>query len=409
MHCLRKVVTVSEKGETQAFKLTVDEDYLFNIIKRDSRSRIQDTEISADALLPEGPYNLWREGETSRRAKDLVGAFAQFPHLPKMLNQKAIFDTLISGCRDGTFLLRITRPDRSERTYWRETPDQAALNDPGLEVVLPEAGSLTDLSPALLVPGELPELWTSTEITVGNLYEYFSGNNVVKIVREGYEEPAAIPKAEPEVVNTSVHQAVLDGKLWMTSGPVSVFAEEIPPGILSDDARLQAPPPPMPPTDLLRENLPEAWEEDTVSALNLSLLLSKKAGRTLPWAIIREAIDGALRTRLLELAADSGPWPCEYTDAKSVKLCIPSQPSGGGPTPPPLPPSGVRVAEGDLGVAELQSLYETIGDIKNAAVGHDLKFRLRIQLGGGDTPPPDELVTRINELLQEVSENLRLG
>ena len=82
------MVTVSEKDDTQAFKITVNGESHFNIIKYDKRSRVQDKAIEADALLPEGPYNLWRAGETSSRVKDLAGAFAQLPHLPKMLKAR---------------------------------------------------------------------------------------------------------------------------------------------------------------------------------------------------------------------------------------------------------------------------------------------------------------------------------
>ena len=150
-------MTVSDKNELQAFKITVESGKpLFEQIKADSRSRIQDTPISAEALLPDGPYNLWRAGETSRRVKDLVGAFAQFPHLPKMLNRKAILDTLTGGCVEGMFVLRLTRADRSVKTFWRELPDDIALKDPSLEVLLPEVATLTVLSPRLLAPGVLP-------------------------------------------------------------------------------------------------------------------------------------------------------------------------------------------------------------------------------------------------------------
>src|SRR6266567_3760974 len=58
------VVTVSDKNEVQAFKITVESGKpLFEQIKADNRSRIQDTPISAEALLPDGPYNLWRAGK----------------------------------------------------------------------------------------------------------------------------------------------------------------------------------------------------------------------------------------------------------------------------------------------------------------------------------------------------------
>jgi hypothetical protein len=39
------VVTVSEKNEVQAFKVTVGDDSLFNIIKADARSRIQGNKL----------------------------------------------------------------------------------------------------------------------------------------------------------------------------------------------------------------------------------------------------------------------------------------------------------------------------------------------------------------------------
>src|SRR5262249_25574130 len=111
------VVTVSEKDEVQAFKITVENKPLFTLIKEDKRSRIQDTAINAEALLPEGPYNLWRANEKSRRVKDLVGAFAQSPQLPKMLNRSAILQTLVAGCAEGRFVLSIARPDKSLKTY----------------------------------------------------------------------------------------------------------------------------------------------------------------------------------------------------------------------------------------------------------------------------------------------------
>src|SRR6266852_3323953 len=111
------VVTVSDKNEVHAFKVIVGDDPLFNTIKLDKQARIQETAVSAEALLPGGPYDLWREGETAHRMKDLVEAFAQFSQLPKMLNRQAIQDTLLDGCRDGLFVFRLSRPDHSFRTF----------------------------------------------------------------------------------------------------------------------------------------------------------------------------------------------------------------------------------------------------------------------------------------------------
>jgi hypothetical protein len=57
------------------------------------------------------------------------------------------------------------------------------------------------------------------------------------------------------------------------------------------------------------------------------------------------------------------------------------------------------VAEADLRLNE--------ANIGQAAVGFDLKFHLRLELSGA-TRPSNDVVTKINLLLQEVSAKLRL-
>lgn len=56
------VVTVSTDNEIQAFKITIGDEAHFETIKNDKRLRVQDTAITAEALLPDGPYNLWKGG-----------------------------------------------------------------------------------------------------------------------------------------------------------------------------------------------------------------------------------------------------------------------------------------------------------------------------------------------------------
>ena len=183
--------------------------------------------------------------------KDLVGAFAQFPHLPKMLRQKEILDTLVLGERNGLFVLRATRPDRSIRTFWRSEPEVADLRDPGLEVVLPEEAELTRVVPGLLAPNVLPGLWKEATISVQDIRSYFGGGVVTKVQHEGYEEQLTVPKASPAVVEEAIRRAVVEGTLWLTSGPASVWKEEIPTGILTSTATLQSPPSPIGPLEIV--------------------------------------------------------------------------------------------------------------------------------------------------------------
>jgi hypothetical protein len=403
------VVAVSDKNDVQAFKVTVSGEPLFTTIKNEKRARIQETAITADAVLPGGPYDLWRDDETTRRVKDLVGAFARFPHLPKMLNPKAIFDTLVDGCRNGLFVLRLLRPDRSVRTWWREAPDDTALKDPGLEVVLPEAAALTDLAPASLVPQALPGLWEQPEITFADLCAYFSGGRVMKIPREGYDEPVTIPKVERVTLEAAVQASVRDGTLWLTSGPASIFAEEIPAGLLTDDAKLQAPPPPVSALEISPDNLPEAWSDDITTALAIAVALSKKTGKTLPWVAVQKAIDGACRARLLERTPDSGTWPCDFASAAAIKLRVPQEeqvPRVLEKAELPRKP-GVLVAAADLQVSQIQDLAEHVAELAKLAVGFDLTFHLRVEFSG-TSRPSEEIIAKMNKLLSEVSEVLKL-
>lgn len=405
------VIALSEKNEVQAFKIAVDDKSLFASVKADPRARIQEKAVSADALLPEGPYNLWREGESTRRVKDLVGAFAQFAHLPKMLNRKAILDTLVQGCKDGMFVLRQTRPDRSYKTYWRQPLDETALKDPSLEVVLPENAELTELPSGLLLPQTMPGLWQSTNLTFKEICTYFRGGHVVKKQGQGYEEPVIIPRVERELLIDAVNTAVRAGRLWLTVGPASIWSESIPTGLLTDDAQLQAPPDPIPATDIIASSLPDAWRESTTTALTIAAVLSQKAGKNLPWAVVREAIDGALRSRWLELTIDSGAWPCEYPGAQLVKLRMVTQSSAPTPTitvkETPKAQSGTLFTEADLQPNEIQDLADQIGEIKKIAVGLDVRFHLRIELSS-DSKPNADTIAQINEILREVSDKLML-
>ena len=217
------VVTVSESDAIHAFRVVVADEPLFTTIKADRRSRIQETAISSDAMLPGGPYDLWREDEQSRRVKDLVGAFAQFPKLPKMLRTKEILDTVLDGVRSGIWVAQLARPDRTIRTFWRAGIDESALDDAGLELVLPEAAKLSGLDTDLLRQGNLPGLWSSDAITVQDVYDYFGGGREVVLPREGYEETLRVPACEPAHVDAAVLQAVEQGLVWLTSGPASIL------------------------------------------------------------------------------------------------------------------------------------------------------------------------------------------
>ncbi len=395
------VVTVSAKGEVEAFKITPGEEPQFEVIKKDKRSRIQESAISPEALLPGGPYELWKKGETSRRASDLVRAFAQFPHLPKMLRQKDVVDTLALGAAQGFLVLHLTRPDKSARTIWRSQPSEIDLQERDLEAILPEAAELANLDSNLLAPAAIPGLWPKdgTSITVGELLQFFDGKHVSKVQREGYEEAYAVPKASRVVVEQTIQEAVRSGVIWFISGPVSLFREEIPAGVVTDAATLNKPPADIPPTSLLPQNLPAAWNQPVTTAAALSQALSIVQGKTLPWTTVKTAIDSAIRTRLLELAADSGPWPCDWPGCANVRLQVPKEVV--------LPPPPTRkYAEAELQPSELQDIVDGLGELVKAGAGLNLRFVLRLEAGDGDKVKAEQ-IAKLNQVLAKICNKMK--
>ena len=399
------VVTVNESNEVHAFKVVVTDEPLFTTIKADKRSRIQETAISAEAMLPGGPYDLWREGERSRRVRDLVGAFAQSPKLPRMLRSKGIMDTVEGGVQQGIWVAQVARPNKTIKTFWRTAIDEPALKEPSLEVVLPEFAILSELSSSLLKHQALPGLWSSDAITVQNLYDYFAGGNIVNIPKEGYEEPLTIPKCEPADVDAAVLEAVEQGTLWLTSGPASILNEPVPPGVLSASASLQPPPAPIPVQELTDAAIPDAWRDRKTNALALFTVLSNKKGVNLPWHTVKSAIAGAIQANWLALSEESGDWPCDFSGAQHVLLEIPKLKEKGKDYE--VKPTGVLVAEADLEAYSIQELADQIPAITGAAIGTGLKFNIRIEFGG-ETRPDPEAVEKINQLLAEVDDTLKL-
>jgi hypothetical protein len=292
------------------------------------------------------------------------------------------------------------------RTFWHERPDDVAIKEPALEVVLPENAELSELGTWLLAPRELPGLWITDKISLRQILDYFAGGKVVKIPRQGYDEPLIIPKVGRAVVFTAVSQAVKEGLLWFTTGPASIFAEEMPAGILNDDATLQAPPPLISSVDILPASLPEAWRDEITSALGISSALSVKYGQTLPWRRVRDAIDGATRARYLETTLDSAAWPVDYPAAQNVRLRVPTQstPHPTPPLPPPAAPPGTVIASADLRPNELQDLADALGELGTTASGADLKYHLRIELSG---KPSKDTLDGLNKILQRIKSGLK--
>src|SRR5436305_8518555 len=411
------VDTGSEKNYIIAFNIVLrDNTPLFHVIKADPQARILEGAVTAQGLLPEGQYNLWHEGETEYPVNDMEKAFAQFYRLPKMLNRKAIIETLLNGCRDGLFVLRSTRTDHSFKTFWYDAPDIMNVRDLNLVVVLPEEASLTEIPARLLAPGVLPELWSGTELTLQEVYNYFSGTKRIKGEFEG--ETQAIPRAEPGVVNEAIQAAVKGRRLWLLSGRASLLAEDVPIDLLTDDATVQAPPPPLAAKDVIPDNLPEAWQgNNETTAREIAEALSTRVGKVLPWLIVRDALDAAFKARFVDRA--SGQWPCDYAGAGMVRVRQRTDETKKKSAtdgreevhhPDAVYTPNLLVADAVLSAGEIQNLGDEIAALTKAGAdlfGVEPKFSLRIEIKP-KANAEREKVEEFNGLLGEVSRRLKI-
>lgn len=398
------VVTVNNENKAYAFKLSADSNVLFDAIQTDERSRIQEGEVNAEALLPGGPYDLWREDEPARRVQDLVSAFARYPQLPKMLKAQAVLDTVFQGVESGLFVARLSRPDGSVRTWWREAVDESPRREAGIEIVLPQQAELSRLPSNLLEPDVLPGLWPDAEgkIALRDAIAYFRGGHSVSIPQEeGYEDILHIPRCSGEIVRDAVEVAVQEGLLWLTSGPASVWRDAIPYGALVEDSALRPRPRKLNPAEFSKEKLPGAWKEDSTNGIAINDALNQSRGETLPWMLVREGIHDAVQARWLELDAGSGAVECGYTEAGNLRLRKPRQQPKG-----PIAPSA---SEAVLDDTQMQELAAEIPKLMEKSVGHELRFHVRISFEEAEEGAQERLRAELDEILAKISEELKIG
>lgn len=230
------------------------------------------------------------------------------------------------------------------------------------------------------------------------------------VKKDGYDEPVVIPVCPAAAVEAPVADAVRQGLLWLLNGPASFQGEPVPAGVLTASAQLRAPMAPLLVDQLTQDSVSEAWKDGQTTALALSVALSTKTGQPVPWTVLRRAIDDSIKARWIELAANSGPLPCEMAAAATVTL---RQPAGPGGVAEPAPggyvpkPRGVYISSAVLQPSELQDLVDVLPDVVKAAVGVPLRFQLQISLGDGEEINSAK-VEEVNKLLESVSPELRV-
>ena len=453
------LIAVDEAGEVKARLLPPGPESPFERVKTflEEEERLLTTALDPDLLTPDSFFELWGDGETSKPIQRLYGMFASLPRLPRLLGRKVFVETLQRSVAEGRIALRAVRPDSSQHTYWRESPSDEDLSNRDLEIVPVEYAELQNLSPELLHPERLPELWQgdNASITVGAIREFFGGDDVPQL-------------ASDEILFDAVKSTIQLGLLMARRQNRAYCKEAIPDAELNDDLELFRPLASISGTELSQNTLPEAWEGETSSVGKVMGTLAASKGMPIPWGLIVAAVNDGLSKNLFEITKGSPMQPWTVDDADKIGLQVSQAPvtidfpdftevmkqpfgESGQPTlgwikekleskkgisipddvfrnavqkavdheiitlVDPLTddlyqvrvkqPPWIGHAESNLTETEIQDLTGTIGDLFEIAPELDFKFRISITAEG--EPPSDEVLEQINEVLRKVTEQLR--
>ena len=419
--------------------------------------RLLATSLDPELLTLDSYFDIWGEDETAKPVQGLYSMFASLPRLPRLLNRQVFVDTLRRGVTEGQIVLRTVRPDGSQHTYWREAPTaDEDLWDKALEIVPIAHAELHNLSAELLAPGKLPELWhgDTASTTVGAVREFFNGDEVPKL-------------ASDEILLETLRSAIQTGLLMARHGNKAYLKEVIPDTEITDDLELLAPLEVISGSEISHKVLPDAWDNETSSVGKILNVLTVLKGSPIPWRLIVDAVNDALDKKFFEFIEGSPPWPCAAdeagkiglkvlqasvkiapadligTDAKAawasvnptlgliketlesnIGVIIPDhaflEAAKGAIDNGLIISDGlltddfyhVRVrqaawighTESHLTKTEMQDLAETVGDLIEIAPELDFQFRVTITAEG--EPPSTEVLEKINEALQKVTDKL---
>ncbi|RKU19960.1 hypothetical protein C6500_09670 [Candidatus Poribacteria bacterium] len=454
------LIAVDEDGDVKASLLPSGPESPFERVKAAlvEEDRLLTTSLDPDLLTPDSFFDIWGEDETAKPVQGLYGMFASLSRLPRMLNRQVFVDTLRRGVTEGRVVLRTVRPDGSQNTYWRETlATDEDYWQKALEIVPIEHAELHTLSAELLVPGQLPELWQDGDllITVGTIREFFNGDGVPKL-------------ASDEILLEAIRAAVQNGLLMARRQGKAHLKEIIPDTEITDDLELLAPLEPIRGSELSHKALPDAWEHETSSIDKIMHALEVIKGSPIPWSLIIDAVNDARDKKLFEFIDGSPSWPCAPEEADKVGLKVSQAPvtidpkdligndaesawkSGqstlalikealeakrGVSIPDDVfryaveqaikvgiiasdqsltngfykirvrKPAWMRHAESELTEIEIQDLAEMVIDLADIAPELDFKFRISITAEGES--PSNEVLEKINEVFQKVTDKLK--
>jgi hypothetical protein len=158
---------------------------------------------------------------------------------------------------------------------------------------------------------------------------------------------------------------------------------------------------------ILEGNIPVAWKDSKATVAGILSQLSTQRGKPVPWYLLQQAVDGALRARLVELDANSASWPCDPSAAakvilKAVAGAAAGAGSGAGSDNANYNLLAIRAY---LQPNELQDLADGLSSILELQAKHGMKLRFNLAVeataDGGLKP---EAAAELRKALNDISD-----
>lgn|GEM_PF-124035 len=327
---------------------------LFSRIRQDlqGRERIVVSGIDPELLLPGSELSLWAEGDLSKRVTDLVGAFMRFARLPRLLRPDLLRESVARGVQDGTFCVRLVRPNETQRVWWRTLVGPDVWERAEAEVVPISAVALgeKDLAPERLAPDALPGLWAAGRDGAGSgggagprgPTQGKVARSLPLVTLAGYFDGRHAPRVDdPTTLVGWVRAAVGAGVVALSAGERTYVVEDVPDAAMGEGAlghgmsaqpdgwtwRQDAVLLPMPAPVLVEQVLPDylrqAWHDGRATLAGIAGALAGARGEPAPWSLLVRAVEQAVRreTVVLDAGTPAGPW--REDQAAAVRLSLP--------------------------------------------------------------------------------------
>lgn len=379
-------------------------------------------DLRSDKLLPNGGLMLWDKDAISLPIQFLINVFYRFPRLPFPESLNLIYQSILSLIEQGKIVLKITRPDNSVITYWKEKIESKLLNKETAELIQIKGAELNSINDDIILPNTTNTIWTPPikDINFSHLLSKFDGILIPKLQSTKILEEKLV-----EMVKNKKLCLIIEDEAYC--GDFSIKNQKI------ENSIITLPPPSVKINEVIQDAYDNnIWENNTAKVLDLVKFISERRKSPIPLSYLIEPLTNAMKSNKIELEPKTTPWPPKSNvDISSYRfnlvmkmkteIIIDTQPKGESTTSEEVKshkgekiepkdiseeeekeieetiPSPKLIVDLTPSIAELDDLNKLIEEIKNEG---DFTWNLGIKLSLVKEDIDEKLLDKLNQILE---------